>query len=140
MPRSSIVLSNRPLSGDDVVAAASTVWQRMPGADVNVDAFTARPLDGGAGVQVLAGADVLVTVTRPRPLPDADEVGRLLPTVRTRAVPTWWADAYTPWHPSGRIGLLILDALAERLGGEVVHQDLGEAELRHRTWSAGGDA
>ena len=122
MPRSSVALTRTPLSGDAVVAAAEAVRSQKLGADV--EAFEVRALDEGAVLQIVAGADVVLSVLRPRLLPRLDEVERLLPGVTPPAGTSWWTDAYTPWRPEGAVGVAILEAAAEASGGIVVHQGL----------------
>jgi hypothetical protein len=122
MPRSSVVLTPEPLTGDAVVAAAGRVWsEKLGGAD---EPLETRVLDGGAVLQLVAGDAVVLSVLRPRLLPRLDEVARLLPGTVPPEDTQWWTDAYTPWSPEGAVGVAILDAAAEASRGLVVHQSL----------------
>jgi hypothetical protein len=130
-----VVLSPTPLDGDAVARAAGAVWAAGRDLDPDADAFTLRPLDDGAVLQVLAHDTVVLSVLRPRMLPTLDEVVRLLPDAPRelagapceRLDVSWWTDAFTPWTPGGEIGMAILDAAAAASGAVVVHQGLAPA-------------
>jgi len=123
MPRSSALFTPRPVSGDDVVAAARAVWAR---ADAGAEPLALRSFDDGAVLQVSAGDDVLVSVLRPRVLPRLDEVSRLWPGADVHGLPTpaFWTEAYTPWDAAGRVGVAVLDALVAAMGGTALHDAL----------------
>ncbi|MEZ3162000.1 hypothetical protein AB1K54_15905 [Microbacterium sp. BWT-B31] len=134
MPRSSVLLTPTPIDANTVATAAGVVWARGDGLDPDRDAFTLRPLDDGAVLQVLATGTVVLSVLRPRLLPTAAEVARLLPSANADpAMAKWWTDAYTPWHPGGAIGVAILDAMVATTGGGVVHQGLARPVDPRRT-------
>lgn len=118
MPRSSVLLTPRAVDAQAVAEAAGAVC-----AQLDAPELTLQPVDDGAALQVLAGAELLLTVTRPRVLPRLDESARLRPGADTAGVrvPTFWTDAYTPWTASGAIGVAILTEIARALGGVVDH-------------------
>lgn len=125
MPRSSALFTPRPVSGDDLVAAAHAVWSSS--GDPDAGPLTWRSFDDGAVLQATAGDDVLVSILRPRVLPRFDEVTRLWPSADLSALPTpsFWTEAVTPWSAGGRVGVVILDALVTALDGIVVHDGVG---------------
>lgn len=129
MPRSSALFTPRPVSGDDVVAAARAVW--APAADQGGAALALRSFDDGAVLQVCAGDEVLLSVLRPRVLPRIDEVARLWPGADVSGLPSpaFWTEAYTPWDAGGRVGIAVLDALIAAIGGVAVHDGLGDGPL-----------
>lgn len=122
MPRSSVLLTTDPVDADAVARAASAVHARE---DAAAEPFALRALDGGAVLQVLAGDVVVLSVLRPRLIPAAGELARVLPGATAPADARWWTEAYTPWHPGGAIGVAVLDAVVEASAGLAVHHDLG---------------
>lgn len=119
MPRSSVLITARIVDAQAVAEAAGAVrarlgWERE---------LTLLPLDDGAALQVLADTELLVTITRPRVLPQIDEIVRLRPDVDTTgiAVPAFWTDAFTPWGAAGDIGLAMIDEIAAAHGGVADH-------------------
>jgi hypothetical protein len=125
MPRSSALFTPRPVSGDDLVAAAQAVWSST--GDPDAGPLEWRSFDDGAVLQALAGDDVLVSILRPRVLPRPDEVARLWPDADVSGLPMpgFWTEAVTPWSAGGRVGVAVLDALVAAVGGTVVHDGLG---------------
>jgi hypothetical protein len=99
MPRSSVLLTSSPVSGDVVAAAVQAVAAELP---VGSPPLELRVLDEGAVLQVLIGETAVCSVLRPRMLPTLDEVARLLPGVTPPPGAAWWADAYTPWDLRAR--------------------------------------
>ncbi len=85
MPRSSALFTPRPVSGDDLVAAAQAVWSST--GDPDAGPLEWRSFDDGAVLQALAGDDVLVSILRPRVLPRPDEVARLWPDADVSGLP-----------------------------------------------------
>ena len=119
MPRSSVLITARVVDAQAVAEAAGAVRARLGWGQE----LTLLPLDDGAALQVLADTELLVTVTRPRVLPQVDEIVRLRPDVDTAgiAVPAFWTDAFAPWGAAGDIGLAIIDEIAVSLGGIADH-------------------
>lgn len=130
MPRSSVLLTGVQVTGDMLTEAAASVWARTESSPP--DQLLAQPLDNGAVLQVLLDGIAVVSILRPRPLPSAHEIARLLPNVTAPAGATSWTEAYTSWHPHGRLGMAILDEVAAIANGTAVHADLGIAELTER--------
>lgn len=126
MPRSSVILSGAPVDAAVVARAAEEVWRDL--ADPDTPAFELRPLDDGAALQVVATDIPVMTVLRPRLLPAADELSRVLPGEVAPDDAKWWGETYTPWEPAGRIGLAVVDVIATLVGGRAVHQGLAPAE------------
>jgi len=127
MPRSSALFTPRPVSGDDLVAAARAVWDAT--GDPDRGPLEWRSFDDGAVLQVTAGDDVLVSILRPRVLPRFDEVARLWPSADVSGLPTpgFWTEAVTPWSAAGRVGVAVLDAVVAAVGGTAVHDGLAGA-------------
>lgn len=124
MPRSSVLLTPGPVSGDDVAAAAAAVWAQLRAADPALAVHELAVVDEGAALQVRTGAgEPVVTVLRSRLLPRPDEVARLLPSAAREEVAdgSYWTEAYTPWTEAGSAGLVVLASLASAVGGRVHH-------------------
>lgn len=129
MPRDSVLITGSIDVGAALQTATAALWRETDLASGEVEPFTIRLLDGGAAAQVLIEDVVVVTVLRPRPLPSPQEVERILPgTVVDRAASSW-TEAYTTWHPLGRIGMRILDEMATSAGGIAIHHDLAAHEI-----------
>ncbi|NYF15239.1 hypothetical protein HDC37_000051 [Microbacterium sp. AK009] len=109
MPRSSVVLTPEPVDAGAIGRAAASVHDRIAG-DGGAP-FELRPLDDGAVLQVVAEGVVVLSVLRPRLVPDGRELARVLPSVTPPEATRWWTEAYTPWHAGGALGVAILDAL-----------------------------
>ncbi|WJL94487.1 hypothetical protein QSU92_10935 [Microbacterium sp. ET2] len=120
MPRSSVVLTPDPVDATAIGRAAASVHDRVSGGDAP---FELRPLDDGAVLQVIADGVVVLSVLRPRLVPEVRELARVLPGVTPPETTRWWTEAYTPWHAGGSLGVAILDAL----DGIAVHGGVGPA-------------
>lgn len=139
MPRSSSLITPHPVDAQAVAEAAGEVWRQLAAQRADEahavrtpppEEFELRQVDGGAALQVLAGAELLLTVLPPRLLPRHDEVRRLRPGLDVSALPlpSFWSEVYTPWEPSGALGVAIVQTLAARVGGVVAHdQYVGES-------------
>lgn len=134
MPRSSVVLSGTPVDAAVVARAVEEVWRDL--ADSTTPAFELQAIDDGAALQVIASDIPVLTVLRPRLLPAADELSRILPGAAVPDDAKWWGEAYTPWQPEGRIGLAIVDLIATLVDGRAVHHGLTpSAGTAHDAWS-----
>ncbi|WP_404442050.1 hypothetical protein LG315_06750 [Microbacterium marinum] len=119
MPRSSVLITARVVDAQAVAEAAGAVRARLGWGHE----LTLLPVDDGAALQILAGTELVLTVTRPRVMPRIDEIVRLRPDVDTTgiAVPAFWTDAFTPWGPAGDIGRAIIDEIAAAQDGIADH-------------------
>lgn len=130
MPRSSVLLTRDPVDAEAVGRAAASVRDRLVGPSDPSDVVL-RPLDGGAVLQVLVDDVVVLSVLRPRLVPEPAEFGRLLPGVTAPAAARWWTEAYTPWHAGGALGIAVLDVLAAG-GGTAAHGSRAVSPSAHR--------
>lgn len=129
MPRSSVLLTSSPVSGDVVAAAVQAVAAELP---VGSPPLELRVLDEGAVLQVLIGETAVCSVLRPRMLLTLDEVARLLPGVTPPPGAAWWADAYTPWGAEVSIGVAVLDRVVAFVDGIAEHRGIAQAPNAHR--------
>lgn len=129
MPQRSVLLTQDPVSYDEVVSSADAVWEILRVDHPGVNRFEPLPAEDGAALQIYGSDDLLLTVLRPLTVWHLEEVERLLPWAETKNLrfPLIWTTALTPYSAGGIIGIGILSHIIDyRLDATIVHDRLPE--------------
>jgi hypothetical protein len=113
MPRELYLVTPSPVSIESLVTAAAVVD----------DQLGVRALYGGAALQLVDGADAVLTIENSRLLQDPLDAGYLTAGLVLGTDEVWWTEAVTPWGSAGEPGMQIAAGIAQVLSGQLRVED-----------------